>query len=109
EKLHGLENVIEEPGRKRDMPSPPEIADIAREVRMVEVFAQLDSEEACRRARHVGIAREIEIDLQRERPGRKQQNDAAIRVRVVVNVVYVDGEPICHDHFSKKTTREQEK
>ena len=47
------------------MPAPPEFLDGARAIGIVEVFEEIEAEHPRKADRHVGIAREIQIDLHR--------------------------------------------
>ena len=50
---------------ERDVPAPPQLDDAARSQRRVEVQRQQDAEHARDADRHIRIAGEIEIDLER--------------------------------------------
>ena len=47
------------------MPAPPELYDSTRLVRRVEVLGKLDSKHVTQSDRHVGIPREVKVDLER--------------------------------------------
>ena len=47
------------------MPAPPEIGHAVRNIGVIEVLHEPEAEHASETARHVGIAREVEIDLKR--------------------------------------------
>ena len=57
--------VVAQEARQRHVPAPPEIADRHRAVRRVEVERQAQPEHQRQADRHVGVAGEIEVDLQR--------------------------------------------
>ena len=57
--------VVEKPVRQRDVPAAPELADRPRDVGIVEVLQDAEAEHAHQAQRHVRVAGEIEIDLQR--------------------------------------------
>ena len=59
-----VEIVAQEP-RQRHVPAPPEILDRGGEVRPVEILRPAEAEPQAEPARDVGVAGEIEIDLQR--------------------------------------------
>ena len=73
-----VEIVAQEP-RQRHVPAPPEIAHRDRTIRRIEVQRQAEPEHQRQPDRHVGIAGEIEVDLQRictggdPRLGRRQR------------------------------------
>src|SRR5438067_3505500 len=64
-----LVKVVAEPGRKTDVPAPPEIARILREIWKVEVQHQIDAEQLRNTSRDVGVAGEVAVDLHREQHG----------------------------------------
>lgn len=57
--------VVAQEGRQSHVPAPPEFNDVGGLVRRVEVHRQDDAEHTRGADRHVGIAREVEIELQR--------------------------------------------
>ena len=67
--------VVAEPARQGDMPSPPEFADRAGDIRVVEVFREMKTKESAYANGHVRIAGEIKVDLQgvaeRGQPGER--------------------------------------
>lgn len=46
------------------MPSPPEFADAAGDIGVIKVFEELKPEHSAETYCHIGIAAEIEIDMQ---------------------------------------------
>ena len=48
------------------MPAPPELGRIPGQIGLFEVQRQLEAEQQREPARHVAIAREVEVDLERE-------------------------------------------
>ncbi len=59
--------VIAQEQRERDVPAPPEFDDGGRSIWRVEIHGQQDAEHARETNRHVGVAREIEVELERIR------------------------------------------
>ena len=57
--------VIAEPRRERDVPAAPELLDGVGDVRPPEVLGEPEAEHPPEADRHVGVARKIEVDLQR--------------------------------------------
>ena len=57
-------DIIAEPARQRDVPAAPEVRDRFCDVRIVEVLLEFESEHVSETDGHVGIAREVKIDLQ---------------------------------------------
>ena len=48
------------------MPSPPELPDIFRNVRILEILSELKSEHLSESDRHIGISAEIKVNLERK-------------------------------------------
>src|SRR6187402_3060376 len=57
--------VVPKKTRQRHVPTTPEVADVARLVGRIEVQRQLNAEHARQADRHVRVAGEIEVQLQR--------------------------------------------
>ena len=57
--------VVAEPGRQRDVPAPPELGEALRDVRVVEVLEEAEPEHPAEPDRHVRVAGEVEVDLER--------------------------------------------
>src|SRR5204863_6020339 len=74
--------IVAEPRREADVPAMPELARILRGVRMIEVERDLEAEEACECAGHVGVAGEVAVDLNRERDRRDPDDGARLEVRL---------------------------
>jgi len=55
--------IIAQAGGKRNVPSTPEIGDVERFVRRVEILREADAEKIAKANGHVAVAGEIEIDL----------------------------------------------
>ena len=55
--------VVAHPTAQRDVPALPELGDGARDVGVVEVFRELKSHHPPQANGHVGVAREVEINL----------------------------------------------
>ena len=58
-------HIVAEPGGQRDMPAAPELGDRLADVRIVEVFEELETEHLAETDRHIRVAGEIEVNLQR--------------------------------------------
>ena len=67
-----LVQVVAQPRRQADVPVPPELARVGHRVGEAEVDVQLDAEQLREAPRHVGVAGEVAVDLQREGVGRDQ-------------------------------------
>lgn len=66
-------DVIPEPSRQRDVPTPPELGDVAAEIRHVEVAHQPDPKELRRSDGDVRVAREVAVNLESEEDGGEQK------------------------------------
>ena len=58
-------DVVAQEARQRHVPAAPEVDDVRGPVRRIEICGKLDAEHAGQPDRHLGIAGEIEIDLER--------------------------------------------
>lgn len=56
--------IILEPRREADVPAPPELGDGSRLVRTVKVLRELETEEEGYADGHVGVAREVAVNLE---------------------------------------------
>ena len=57
--------VFAQPGRKRDVPAPPEIGDRFRAIGRIEILRENKAEHEAEPDRHVRVTAEVEIDLER--------------------------------------------
>lgn len=53
-------NVVPDPRAERDVPAPPEIADVARKIRPIEILGQPNAHHTSEPDRHVAVAAEVE-------------------------------------------------
>lgn len=58
-----VKQIIAEEASERNVPALPELLDGTADKRIVEVFVEMEAENASHTDGHVGIAREVEIDL----------------------------------------------
>ena len=63
------------------MPAPPELGDGLRYVRIVEVLQEVEPEHLAEADRHVGVAGEVEVYLERVRGGPEPRKRHRRRVR----------------------------
>ena len=84
------EQVVLQPGRKADVPPAPKARKVGGEEGRLEVFRQVKAQEQAHGAGDFGIARKIEVKLQRVGHRRQDQHGAA--------VVAVMGEHLIHQH-----------
>ena len=75
------EEVVAEPRRQGHVPAPPEVGDVLRLEGRVEVLREAEPEQPGEADRHVRVAREVEVELQRvadrRRPGPPGGRDAS--------------------------------
>ena len=74
-------HIVAKPRTERHVPATPEFGDGLREVGIVEVLEELESEHASEANRHVGVAAEVEVDLQRVADGPEPRERAGWRGR----------------------------
>lgn len=63
--------VIAQPGRERNMPAAPEFGDAGGFIGRIEIFDELETEHEAQPDRHVGISREVEVNLKGVAQGAK--------------------------------------
>ena len=89
------------------MPPPPEIADIPAQVWMPEIFWQLETERAGDSNRHIGIAREVVINLRCIRERRHPTGSRGIEFRILIDGIDVDAQGIGEERFLQKSAQEK--
>ena len=75
--------VVAEPGGEGDVPTPPELGDVAGEVGELEVGHQLEAEELGGADGDVGVPGEVPVDLEGEEDGAEDEGGAGERLGVV--------------------------
>ncbi len=80
--------VFAQPGRKRDVPAPPEIGDRFRAVGRIEIFREDEAEHEAEPDRHVGVTAEVEINLEGVADGAEPRVERADRAGVEGRVGY---------------------
>ena len=71
--LQRLENIIEYPAGKTDMPTPPKVGYRCGDVRPVKILGEVNIEKLRAPQRHIGIPRKIAKNLKGKEEGRQQQ------------------------------------
>ena len=98
-------DIFAEPCSERDVPPAPEVGHASRHIRIVEVFQKLKAEHFAHAYRHIGVAREVEINLEHKRksaqPRRKHR-----RVFHDLDRVPQRADIVCQKHFFAKTYAE---
>ena len=75
--------VVSEPGGEGDVPTPPELGDVAGEVGELEVGHQLEAEELGGADGDVGVPGEVPVDLEGEEDGAEDEGGAGEGLGVV--------------------------
>ena len=71
-------HIVAKPGGQRDVPPPPELRDRQGDIRVVEVFEEVEAEHPAEADGHVAVAGEVEIDLQRVGDGGQPVHERAV-------------------------------
>ena len=100
-------DIVAEETSERDMPTAPEVGDGVAAIGMTEVLVEVESHAASQSDGHIGITREVEVNLQRERhntnPGSCQrQRIESANQELVGNL----GELVGYDHLLAQTYQE---
>ena len=96
------------------MPSLPEFADRLADERILEVFVKVEAEDTTQTDRHIGIAAEIEINIEgiadHNKPCAEERQIRDIRILIAVDIAVElcdDGiEVVCDDDLFGKTYNE---
>lgn len=105
----GNVEVVTEPGGKRDMPAAPEFGEGAGEVGAAEVDGEVEAEEFGHADGHVGVAGEVEEDLEGEGKGAGPGvEDAGVGGEGAEVGVAEAGEIIGEGHFFGEAEGEEE-
>jgi len=89
--------VVAEPGGEGDVPTPPELGNVAGEVGELEVGHQLEAEELGGADGDVGVSGEVAVDLEGEKDGTEDEGRAGKRFGVVETHVDVRRTGVGHD------------
>ena len=88
-------------------PLRPKFRHRRREIRSAKVFHQVDPEDLRRADRHVGIAREVAVELKREEVGRQDQVRRGAEGGQPVCAIDEGGQPVGDDHLLEQTPEHQ--
>ena len=88
--------VVAEPRGERDVPTPPKLCDIAREVRRLEIGHELDAKEFGGADGDVAVPGEIPVDLKGEIHGAKHEGGPGVFGVVGEDVIGIDSARIGH-------------
>ena len=102
-------DIITEPLRQRHMPAPPEIRHRIRYVGIIKVLQEMEAKHPPQTDRHIGIAAEIKVYLQRigqRTDPRRTDRDRLISAGIEYLIRH-DGEIIGQQHFLGQTDDKQ--
>ena len=94
-------DIFLKPVAEGNVPSAPEFPDRLGNIRIIEVFLKFKAKHQPQTDRHIGIAREIEKNLERIRKGsepRKRDRTAAVCIGIK-NMIGDDREIVGEQHF----------
>ena len=100
-------DIIAEPCGQRHVPASPELLQAGRVIRRPEVGPQPDPQHLGRPEHHVGIPREIAVNLVTEGQRRQQERRAGDDVRVGVGRIDESPQAIGHHHFLEQAPGHQ--
>ena len=89
--------IVAEPSGERDVPSMPELREVAAVIGEGKVLAQTDAEHCCNADADVAVAAEIQIDLHGETNKSHQALETRIGIRHGENPVVVLGNVVGHN------------
>ena len=99
--------VVSEPRRERDMPSVPELCEVAASVGEVEILTQPDAKHSSNAYAYVAIAAEVKINLH----GKAEESHQALETRIGVwhgeNPIVILGDIVSDNSFFYYTQHEE--
>ncbi len=96
-------HIVPEPGGEGDVPSAPELGDVAAEVGNVEVLHRPDAEQLARADGHVRVAGEVAVNLYGIKDRRQQQGASALCLVRGEYMIHVHCAVVGDDHFLEKS------
>ena len=99
--------VVAKPRRKRDVPAPPKLRDVAGEVRRLEVRHELDAKEFGGADGDVAVAGEIPVDLKGKIHGTEHERGPGVFGVVGENVIGINGAGIGDHHLLEHPPQDQ--
>lgn len=100
-------DVVHEPGRKRDVPSSPELLERSGKIGPSEIFHQTESHRLGYPYRDEGITSEITVDLKGEKDRCNQDRTSVVFRYVVVDGIDVFGDSVRDAEFHEKAPQDQ--
>ena len=105
---HGDVKIVLEPGGEADVPTTPELCDGLGFVRTVKILGKLESEQEGNADGHVGVAREVAVNLEGVSIDSKEVLKTAVKVGLIENALYeVDGDVVGNDSLLKKSSDDE--
>ena len=99
--------IVLQPGRKADVPTAPEPGKVGGKKRGLEVFGQVQPQQQAHGARGLGIAGEVEIQLERVKHCRQDQHRPAVAAVVGEHLVHQQAQHITDGHHFKQAQCQQ--
>ena len=93
--------IVAEPARERHVPASPKLAQRRRCVRPIEVLRQAKAEQQGNSDRHVGVAAEVSVDLNRVGVDSHQDDKRRVLVGCAEDWVNEPGQCSCDDDLLK--------
>ena len=101
--------IVLEPGGEADVPTAPELGDGLGLVRAVEVLGKLETEQEGNTYRHVGVAREVAVNLEGVAIDGKEILESTVEVWLVEDALdEVDGDVVGDDGFLEESRDDEE-
>ncbi len=99
--------IVPQPGAERDVPAAPELGHASGDVRHVEILWQVVADHLGRTDGHVGIAREVAVNLQAVADHRQPQHASGIKRGLRKDLVNRRGQPVGDDHFLRQPEQKE--
>ena len=101
--------IVAQPARQRDMPAPPEILQRGGPVWLIEIAREAIAEQRRQPHRHIGIGREIAVDLHGIAIGTQREIKAGLRRRIKKGLVHQTGREFAgHDRLLEQPPADQD-
>ncbi|MNY52689.1 hypothetical protein D3C86_1883810 [compost metagenome] len=91
--------VIFEPGRKRDVPSSPELRNRLRNVRCPEIFHQCKAHYTRRSYGNIRVSRKVAVDLKCKEYRSNNKRQTVVIRRILIGRIHQHNEPVGDHHF----------
>ena len=101
------EQIILQPRRKANVPPAPEPGKIRGKKRRLEVFRQLQAQKQTHGPRDLGVAGEVEIQLERVKHGGQHQHRPAVAAVIREHLVHQQPQHVADSHQLKQAQRHE--